>query len=65
MDVKYLKKATGTLTATTTIDPDNFFKLETYPGSVDVPVVVTNEEGVVVTSADVSMLSCILYYYYF
>jgi acyl-coenzyme A thioesterase PaaI-like protein len=55
MDVKYLKKATGELTATTSIDPETFFTLETYPGGVSVPVSVTNKDGVVVTSAEVKL----------
>jgi acyl-coenzyme A thioesterase PaaI-like protein len=37
MDVKYLKKASGILTATSTIDPRTFFALDAYPGSVNVP----------------------------
>ena len=55
MNVDYLKKATGTLTATSTIDPKSFFELPHYPGPVLVPVVVTNAEGVVVTKADVKL----------
>lgn len=55
MDVQYLKKATGTLTATTRIDANSFFDLPVYPGSVIVPVAVTNAEGVVITKADVKL----------
>lgn len=55
MDVEYKKKATGKLTATSTIDPDTFFKLNTYPGGVGVPVEVKNEEGIVVTTAIVKL----------
>lgn len=54
MDVNYKKKATGVLTATTSIDPETFFKLEKYPGMVKVPVVINNAEGVEVTTAEVS-----------
>ncbi len=32
MDIEYLKKATGTLTAKSDIDPAKFFELPTYPG---------------------------------
>lgn len=54
MDVNYVKKATGSLTATSTIDPTAFFTLSKYPGKVLVPVQVVNSEGIVVTTADVS-----------
>ena len=53
MDVTYKKKATGKLTATSTIDANTFFTLEKYPGMVKVPVIVTNADGVEVTSAEV------------
>lgn len=55
MDVNYKKKATGKLTATSTIDSESFFTLEKYPGMVKVPVVVKNEEGVEVTTAEVKL----------
>lgn len=55
MDVNYLKKATGKLTATSEIDAATFFNLDKYPGQVQVPVDVKNEEGVVVSSAKVSL----------
>ena len=55
MDVNYLKKATGKLTATTDICPETFFKLEKYPGEVKVPVSVKDEAGVEVTSAEVRL----------
>ncbi len=55
MDVDYLKKATGTLTARTDIDPNTFFTLPQYPGPVKVPVDVMNAEGVVVTRAHVKL----------
>ena len=54
MDVNYLKKATGELTATALIDSDTFFNLDKYPGSVSLPVEVRNKDGLVVTKADVS-----------
>ncbi|MBX9704131.1 MAG: DUF4442 domain-containing protein [Silvanigrellaceae bacterium] len=54
MDIQYLKKATGKLTATSDIDPLTFFDLPKYPGDVAVPVVVKNAEGIVVAKADVS-----------
>lgn len=54
MDITYKKKATGKLTASSTIDADKFFVLEKYPGQVKVPVDVVNADGVVVTSAEVS-----------
>lgn len=57
MDVTYKKKATGKLTATSTIDANTFFKLEKYPGMVKVPVIVTNAEGVEVTTAEVRFTS--------
>ena len=53
MDIGYLKKCTGELTATANI-PDDFFELKKYPGDVHVPVEVCNADGVVVTSAKVS-----------
>ncbi len=53
MDVNYVKKATGVLTATSNIDPNTFFKLDKYPGQVVVPVEIKNKEGVVVTTAGV------------
>lgn len=56
MQIDYLKKCVGELTATANI-PDNFFELPNYPGDVYVPVDVKNTEGVVVTSAKVSKLS--------
>jgi hypothetical protein len=54
MDVNYVKKATGVLTATSTIDPNTFFTLDKYPSQVTVPVEIKNKEGVVVTTAGVS-----------
>lgn len=55
MDISYEKKATGTLTATSKIDPDTFFQLPIYPGRVDLPVEVKNTDGVVVTKGYVSL----------
>ena len=55
MQVNYIAKATGTLTATSEIDPDTFFKLDKYPGNVKVPVIVTNDEGKEVVTADVEL----------
>lgn len=55
MDVKYVKKATGKLTATSEIDADKFFVLEKYPGEVRVPVVVKDAADVVVTTAEVRL----------
>eukprot|EP01032_Pedospumella_encystans_P021510 gene21510-24397_t len=52
IDVSYKKKATGRLTATSTIDANTFFTLKTYPGMVKVPVTVVNEDGTVVTTAE-------------
>lgn len=54
MDVRYLKKSEGKLTATTTVNPETIFNLESYPGDVSIPVEVRNESGTIVTSADVS-----------
>ncbi len=54
MDIKYTKKATGTLTATASIDP-NFFNLSQYPGDVHVPVSVRNADGIEVTNATVNI----------
>lgn len=54
MNIDYLKKATGKLHGTSAIDPDTFFTLPQYPGEVKVPVEVKNDEGVVVSKAEVS-----------
>jgi len=64
MDVAYKKKATGLLTATSTIDANTFFTLEKYPGMVKVPVIVTNAEGVEVTTAEVNLSSYLHVYRY-
>ena len=53
MDIKYLKKAEGNLTATCTI-PNSFFDLPEYPGDVEMPVNVQNDAGTIVTSATVN-----------
>ncbi len=55
MDIEYLKKAEGKLTAVTNIDPEKFFLLEKYPGKVNVPVDVTDSKGVLVTKATVRL----------
>ena len=54
MDVSYLKKATGSLTATADISP-KIFLLASYPGDIIVPIKVINTEGVLVTTADVRL----------
>lgn len=56
MEVNYVKKATGELTASAQVDPQTFFSLPAYPGPVVVPVEVKNKDGVVVTTAGVSAL---------
>lgn len=55
MQVNYVAKATGTLTATSEIDPENHFLLEKYPGSVKIPVVVRDKHGKEVVTADVEL----------
>jgi hypothetical protein len=55
MDINYLAKAKGRLTATADIDPAVFFDLKAYPGEVKVPIVVKDREEVVVASAEVSL----------
>ena len=56
MDIDYLKKAEGKLTATSTIDPATFFVLDSYPGRIDLPVDVINENNVVVTRGKVTSI---------
>lgn len=65
MDVNYLKKSSGRLTASSSIDPTTFFTLSKYPGEVRVPVEVINTDGVVVTKADVKISNtrCRLFIY--
>lgn len=53
MDVNYLKKAAGKLTAKSSIDPETFYVLPNYPGEVRMPVEVYNGDGVLVTKGDV------------
>ena len=60
MDVSYVKKATGILTATSSIDSKTFFDLPSYPGEVHVPVDVKNDDGVLVTKAIVRLYVNIL-----
>jgi len=55
MNVDYKLKATGKLTAETNIDPATFFKLDKYPGKVEVPVIVRNAAGDAVTTAEVRL----------
>jgi len=55
MTVQYVAKATGTLTATSEIDPIEFFKLDKYPGNVQVPVIVTDKDGKEVVTAHVEL----------
>ena len=54
MDVNYVAKATGKLTASSQITPQ-LFKSPTYPHDIIVPVVVKNEGGKIVTTADVRL----------
>jgi len=54
MDVKYVKKATGKLTASSHIT-SQLFENPTYPHDVIIPVVVKNEGGQVVSTADVQL----------
>ena len=54
MDINYVKKATGKLTASSNITP-KLFENPTYPHDIIVPVVVKNEGGQVVTTADVRL----------
>lgn len=60
MDVNYLKKATGKLEATSTIDPATHFKLAAYPGEVKIPIEVKNRSGELVTKAEVSLVGRLL-----
>jgi hypothetical protein len=55
MDISYVKKASGTLMATSKIDPATFFSLSSYPGEVKVPVEVTNSDNIIVTKAFVRL----------
>eukprot|EP01031_Cornospumella_fuschlensis_P028636 gene28636-34572_t len=54
MDVKYLKKASGVLTASATLPP-SAFDLPSYPAEVGVPVEVHNSEGILVSKAEVKI----------
>ena len=56
MDISYLRKATGTLTATSDISPE-LFMLKSYPGDIIVPVSVTNAEGQEVSKAEVDYIT--------
>ena len=55
MDISYEKKSTGVLTATSQINPDTFFTLTTYPGEVQVPIIVTDIVGNIVTKANIRL----------
>lgn len=56
MNIDYIKKASGKLEATSTIDPASFFALAKYPVEVKVPVEVKNADGVIVVKAEVSLI---------
>ncbi len=64
MDVRYLKKASGGLTATCQIDPTSFFTLEKYPGEVKMPVEVKNSDGLLITDAVVCESLFYLFLFY-
>lgn len=53
MNIDYKKKAIGKLTALSIVDAKQFFILPKYPGVVEVPVDVKNEENTIVTTAQV------------
>ena len=59
MNVQYLAKATGTLTATSTLgeknNPQSAFLLDKYPGNIDVPIIVTDKQGVEVVKATIQL----------
>mmetsp|Transcript_16393 Transcript_16393/g.30457 ORF Transcript_16393/g.30457 Transcript_16393/m.30457 type:complete len:164 (+) Transcript_16393:283-774(+) len=59
MQVEYLAKATGTLTATSTMGaknhPQSAFDLQEYPGNISVPVSVTDKDGVEVVKANIEL----------
>ena len=55
MNISYLRRATGRLTATADISPD-LFKLQSYPGDIIVPVSVTDAKGDEVSKAEVRNL---------
>ena len=59
MQVEYLAKATGTLTATSSIGevarPESAFDMSEYPGNIQVPVSVNDRDGVEVVKASVEL----------
>mmetsp|Transcript_3199 Transcript_3199/g.11044 ORF Transcript_3199/g.11044 Transcript_3199/m.11044 type:complete len:165 (-) Transcript_3199:172-666(-) len=55
MDVNYVAKAKGTLTATVDVDPETIFTLDKYPGQVDFPVVVKDAQDQDVVTATVRL----------
>lgn len=60
MQVEYLAKANGTLTATSTLgrdtsNPQTAFDLPKYPGNISVPISVTDKEGVEVVKASIDL----------
>jgi hypothetical protein len=55
MDVKYKKAARTALTAACTIDATTHFQLDTYPGTVPLPVSVTDNNGAEVSTAVVHL----------
>ena len=64
MDIKYHKKCIGKLSASSKIH-SSLFQLDSYPGKIDVPVEVFDENKVVVTSANVSIKHIIIASIYF
>jgi acyl-coenzyme A thioesterase PaaI-like protein len=68
MNVQYLAKANGTLTATSSLGrtgatnssiiddtPQSTFLLHEYPGNIDIPVTVTDKDGVEVVKATIQL----------
>jgi hypothetical protein len=59
MNVQYLAKANGTLTATSTLgetsNPESAFDLDEYPGNIDIPISITDKQGVEVVKASIQL----------
>lgn len=64
MQVEYLAKANGILTATSTLgddasssnnNPQSAFELPEYPGNISVPISVTDKQGVEVVKASIDL----------
>lgn len=55
MQVNYVARAMGTLTATSEIDPNKHFLLDKYPGNVKIPVIVRDDQGKEVVTAEVEL----------